>query len=200
MCGTLNNPLIFAMLSIIIGGIYASRVRSSCSSKKLGIEMMKDAVDICKKHLENKTCKSQNIYAGIKYAQMLAAFGIVLRYESPSSEMSTALKYLNEALEMQDSTLHPNSIHRIRTLYYIGCAFKKMGDKERAREKMRMCQELIECRHPYKASIFTGLGRLLQKNCHDEAKKLMTDAFDIRKDPERFSSEAHWKVAFAYQY
>ncbi len=65
---------------------------------------------------------------------------------------------------------------------------------------MRTCQELIECRHPYKASIFTGLGRLLQKNCHDEAKKLMTDAFDIRKDPERFSSEAHWKVAFAYQY
>ncbi len=116
------------MLSIIIGGIYASRVRSSCSSKKLGIEMMKDAVDICKKHLENKTCKSQNIYAGIKYAQMLAAFGIVLRYESPSSEMSTALKYLNEALEMQDSTLHPNSI---QTLYYIGCAFKKMGDKDR---------------------------------------------------------------------
>ncbi len=130
---------------------------------------------------------------------MLAAFGVVLRYDSPSNEIRRALRYLNEAIELQDSTLAENSIHRIRTLYYIGNVFKEMGDEEKAKEKMIQSLELLEQRHPYKASIYTGLGRLLQMDSPEKAEEYMIDAFFIRKNSENFSSEAHWKVAFAYQ-
>lgn len=164
--------------------------------------MMKESVDICKQHLENETCKSKRIYVGIKYAQILAAYGIVLRYELPPDEMDKALECLNEALKLQNSTLEDSSINRIRTLYYIGCAYQKQGQVKMAREKMTESLQLIERvdpGHPYKASICTGLGRLLQKDDPYEAEKRMKEAFAIRKNREKFSSEAHWKVAFAYQ-
>lgn len=166
--------------------------------------MMKEAVDICKKHMENETCKTKNIHVGIKYAQMLASFGIVLRHERPPEEMNKALCHLEEALALQDSTLDEHSINRIRTLYYIGSAYQKMENTDKAKEKMIESLQLIEGidpSHPYKASICTGLGRLLQTIDPDseQAEKYMKDAFLIRQNPEKFSSEAHWKVAFAYR-
>lgn len=164
--------------------------------------MMKEAVDTCKKHMGNEICKTPKIHVGIKYAQMLAAFGIVLRYERPPEEMNKALQYLEEALALQDSTLDEKSLNRIRTLYYIGSTYHKKGDFDMAKEKMVQSLQLIESvdsSHPYKASICTGLGRLLQTPDSEQAEKYLKDAFLIRRNPEKFSSEAHWKVAFAYR-
>lgn len=193
------NPLQVAFIQAELG-----RVVQLNGNKKRGIEMMKEAVDVCKKHMENDTCKTKNIHVGIKYAQILAAFGIVLRYERPKEEMNTALQYLEEALALQDSTLDEKSINRIRTLYYIGSAYHKKEDFDRAKENMVQSLQLIEGvdpSHPYRASICTGLGRLLQAQDPDseQAEKYMKQAFSIRRNPDKFSSEAHWKVAFAYQ-
>ena len=178
------------------------RVIQLNGNKQLGMEMMKNAVELCKRHMEDEACRSKNTYVAIKYAQMLSAFGIVLRYEYPPDRMDEVLQYLYEALVLQDSTLDQKSINRVRTLYYIGCALQKKGDLEKAREKMMESLKLIRdsnYHHPYEASICTGLGRLLQKSDPEEAEKYMKDAFVIRKLPEKFSSDAHWKVAFAYQ-
>lgn len=178
------------------------RVVQLNGNKERGIEMMREAVDICRKHMENETCKTKNVHVGIKYAQMLAALAIVLRYERPLEEMGEALHYLEEAFELQDKTLDQQSIYRIRTLYYIGSVYQKMGDLYEAKHKMNQSLQLIENvdpSHPYKASICTGLGRLLQNVDSEQAEKHMRDAFSIRQNLEKFSSEAHWKVAFAYR-
>ena len=196
--------LIVDMFTLQVAFVQAElgRVIQLNGDKQLGIEMMKRAVDTCKKHMENESCTSKKIYVSIKYAQMLSAFGIVLRYEYPPERMDEALKYLYEALELQDSTLDEKSINRIRTLYYIGSTLHKKGELDQAKEKMmeslRLIHEIGYC-HPYEASICTGLGRLLQESDPEEAEKYMNTAFDIRQNPEKFSSDAHWKVAFAYK-
>ena len=178
------------------------RVVQLNGNKQLGMEMMKNAVEIYRQHMENESCSSKNIHVTIRYAQMLSSLGIVLCYEYPPDKMDEVLQYLYEALALQDSTLDQKSINRIQTLYYIGCALQKKGDPEKAREKMIESLKLIRDinnSHPYEASICIGLGRLLQKSDPEEAEKYMKDAFVIRKLPEKFSSDAHWKVAFAYQ-
>ena len=94
-------------------------------NKQLGMEMMKNAVEIYRRHMENESFSSKNIYVTIRYAQMLSALGIVLRYEYPPDKMDEVLECLYEALALQDSTLDQKSINRIRTLYYIGCTLQK---------------------------------------------------------------------------
>ena len=177
------------------------RVVQLNGNKKLGIKMMKDAVHTCEKLMANETCEMKHIYVAIKYAQILAALGIVLRYEDPP-ELDEALQHLGKALALQDSTLDESSINRIRTLYYIGSVLQKKGDIRGAKEKMMQSLKLIESvdpSHPFKASIYMGLGRLLQNESPEEAEKYMKDAFFIRQDRKKFSSGAHWKVAFAYE-
>ena len=65
-------------------------------------------------------------------------------------------------------------------------------------ESLKLIRD-IDDSHPYEASICTGLGRLLQTINPEEAEKYIKDAFMICKLPEKFSSDAHWKFAYAYQ-
>ena len=172
------------------------RVVQLNGNKKCGLEMIKKAINICEMHMDNATCKTKNIYVAIKYAQLLAAIGTVLRYEDPP-KLDEALQHLEKALALQDFTLDKRSIYRIRTLYYMGNVYQEKKDTDKAKEKMMQSLKLIEGvdpSHPLKASICTALGQLLQD---EEAEKYVKEAFHLRR--KKLSSEAHWKMAFAYQ-
>jgi tetratricopeptide (TPR) repeat protein len=194
----------FQFLQVAFIQAELGRVIQLNGDKEFGIGMMRDAVDVCKVHMDNEACLTKKIYISIKYAQMLATLGNVLSFESPSEEstLDKALNYLQEALELQDATHDEKSINRIRTLYYIGTVYQKKEDIDQAEKKMTQSLQLVESidrSHPFRASICTGLGRLLQEKSPEKAEMYMKDAFFIRRDPQNFSSASHWKVAFAYR-
>lgn len=152
-----------------------------------------------KKNIEDSGNKTT--YINIKYAQILAAYGIVLRYHLPLERMHEAEQHLQEAISMQASTLDKRSINFIRSMYYLSATYHKMGKIEEARKKMCETYELmneVDPSHPLNASICTGFGRLLEDIDPEKAEDYMRKAFAIRSNPEKFSSDAHWKLAFAY--
>ena len=181
------------------------RVVQLNGNKELGLQMMKKALEICRKHMNSsEPCAKTTLQISTRYAHILAAYGNVLRYLSHEKHkhLREALEALEEVQDIEKATLNSMGINHIRTLFYLGNVYQEMDSKEKAKENMLESLRLInkiDYTHPYKASILTGLGRLLENSEPKNAEKYMRDAFLIRNNRRKLSDEAHWKIAFAHE-
>ena len=182
-----------------------------------GLAMMEEAIDICKKNLDDPALDStvRPACMHIKYAQMLANYGIILRDMKEPRRLKEAREQLEKALELQKKILSEKSLKRIRCEYALGTVYhglayhelKEESDKQEhygiAQRHMEKASELIGSigvKHPYKGTISTGLARLMLDTkqysfAHTHAKK----ALNILTDSRKSRDEIHPYVGYCYQ-
>ena len=167
---------------------------------------MRKAMEEVKNHISNSSIGDKRTIVHIKYAQMLSNYGLILR-EKGGSDLKKAQKVLKEALQLQEECLHENSIMTIRSLYNLGTVYHRRGLYVEAERHMTTALERmssVDSNHPYKATIATGLARLMvdrsqpRPNLH-EAQQLLQGAIKIRSDTTKCCGETHHKVAYAYE-
>ena len=167
---------------------------------------MRKAMEEVENHISNSSIRDKRTIVHIKYAQMRSNYGLILR-EKGDSDLKEAQEVLKEALQLQEECLHENSIMTIRTLYNLGTVYHRRGlyfEAERHMETALERMSSVDSNHPYKATIATGLARLMVDTSQPwpklhEAQQHLQEAIKIRSDTTKCCGETHHKVAYAYE-
>ena len=175
--------------------------------------MMEDALDICKRNLDPES----NIHPAcmhVKYAQMLANYGMILRDMREPRILEDAKEPLEKARQILDRDLSGKSIIRIRNEYALGTVHhglanyvsegsEKQKDYEKAQKYMEGALKLmnsVDLKHPYRANISTGLARLwLDRKQYSLAQCHAKEALAILTDTTKSRDEIHPHVGYCYQ-
>ena len=170
---------------------YARALRKA-GKKQKAIETMKEALEMFR-------CSFDRHYDGYNkshpnYPGMLAIMGVMLRYvEEPKESMD----YLEEALDIQKDIFPTENMMKAQTIYNLGIAHHRLGDKEKALEKVQEALEMMKSiqREHYKvASILTARAILRDsKGDHKGAHDDLHEALNIRC--KRYEDKNHPDIA-----
>ena len=174
-----------------------------------GLAMMEEAKEICEKNLDDPAIRPACMH--IKYAQMLANYGIILRDMKDPRKLEEAMEPLEKALEIQKRILSEKSLKTIRSEYALGTVHHGLANYEledeshkqeyydKAQSQMEKALTLIDSigvKHPYRATISTGLARLmLDREDDSQAQKHAKEALNVMKSQD----EIHPHVGYCYQ-
>ena len=171
-----------------------------------GVQLMQKAMEEVENHINDSSIMDKKTLIHIKYSQMLTKYGRMLRTKG-GSDLQEAQEVLEKALDLQEKCLHENSIMTIRTLYNLGTVYHKLGLYGKAEKCMSTALERIDSidsSHPYKATIATGLARLMVDKFQPSpnlptAQLQLQNAIKIRSNTTKCCGETHHKVAYAYE-
>ena len=150
----------------------------------------------------------------VKYAQMLANYGVILRDMRQPSKLKAAKEPLEKALQILNRDLSGKSIIRVRSEYALGTVHhglalyvsegsEQQEDYEKAQKHMEKALSLIDSvglKHSYRATISTGLARLrLDRKQYSPAEGHAKEALDILTDKIKSRDEFHPHVGYCYQ-
>ena len=175
--------------------------------------MMEDALVICKNNLDpisiiHPACMH------VKYAQMLTNYGVILRDMRQPRKLKAAREPLEMARQILNRDLSGKSIIGIRNEYVLGTVHhglalyvsegsEQQEDYEKAQKHMEKALNLIDSvglKHPYRATISTGLARLrLDREQYSQAECHAKQALDILTDKTKSRDEIHPHVGYCYQ-
>ena len=161
---------------------------------------MREALEVIEKHISNPAIRGKKTIVHIKYAQMLSNYGLILREKG---ELKQAQDTLEKALELQNRCLAKDSIMTIRTLYNLGTVYHRLQLRDESESKIQDALDYmnsIDRKHPYKATIATGMAHLMAEwNETSRAESELLEAINIRSDGTKCCGETHHKVGFAFK-
>jgi len=165
-----------------------------------GEMLMREALEVIDKHINNPIIKGKRTIVHVKYAQMLSNYGLILR---ENGKLEEAQNTIEKALDLQRRCLAKESIMTIRSLYNLGTVYHRLKLRRKSVESIQSALDFmnsVDPKHPYKATIATGMAHLMVDwNDISRAESELNEAISIRSDVTKCCGEIHHKVGFAFK-
>ena len=191
------NPVILALqVAFVLSDL--GRAVQRTGDWEQGAGMMKEALIVWNRSIENGVFKSEKTSVHAMYSQMLSNYGILLR---DTERYDKAESVLTEALELQDRILAKNSLPRLKTIYRLGTVWDRQGKHKEAKEKIESALNSltdISPDHPFTAVVLTGAARCME-NDTEAALGRLEKALEIRTKPNRHCLDIHTLIARCYR-
>ena len=175
-----------------------------------GLAMLKEALGICKDNLDPES-SIRPACMHVKYPQVLANYGTLLCDMRQPRQLKAARDPLEKALQILNRELSGKSLIRIQAEYNLGAVYhglayyvtegaEQQEDYEKARKHKEKALNSIDLKHPYRATISTGLARLwLDREQYSPAEGHAKEALVILTDKTKSRDEIHPHVGYCYQ-